>query len=317
MRETMDSITNKFNVLVVDDDPDKRQLLAVALEMEGYNVRTANDGIEGLAAIEESVPDLIIVDVMMPRMGGYEMARHVRENNFSKFVPILIQSAAHGRTPEDQLRGAEAGALGFITDPTDLDLLLARARTLLDFKNYLDTIEVAALTDHLTGLANRRRFENKLSREVARTLRYGHPFCLLMIDIDHFKSVNDTFGHAAGDEALRRLATALQAGTRGIDLAARIGGEEFAIILPETDFAAGLDVAERLRASIEALEIPEVGGITASIGLAEFPSSADTGEELILVVDSALYEAKRSGRNQVKYAERKKAKQEITETLSQ
>ena len=293
---------SKFNVLVVDDDPDKRQLLAVALETEGYDVRTASDGIEGLAAVEANQPDLIIVDVMMPRMNGYEMAQRVRKSQSAKFVPILIQSAAHNGS-QDLLRGAEAGALGFLTDPTDIDLLLARARTLLDFKKYLDSCELASLTDHLTGLANRRRFERQLEREVARTARYMRPFCLLMIDIDRFKQVNDMFGHSAGDETLRRLGVVLQAGTRGIDLAARIGGEEFAVIMPETDFKSGFEVAERLRLSIKAMGIPEVGHITASFGVAEFPSSASDTDGLISIADAALYEAKRGGRDRVLCAE--------------
>jgi two-component system cell cycle response regulator len=291
-------MVGKFNVLVVDDDPDKLQLLTFALEMAGYNVRTAVDGVQGLTAVESHQPDLIITDVMMPNMDGYEMARRVRANQQTKFIPIIIQSAARGDA-QDLRRGAEVGALGYITDPTDLDLLLARARTLLEFKDYLDTCEVAAFTDHLTGLANRRRFERQLDREVARTQRYGRPFCLLILDIDHFKKVNDTYGHEAGDDAIRHLANALQAGTRGIDTAARIGGEEFAVLLPETDFTRGLEVAERLRIAIKATEIPVVGRITASFGVAEFPQCAREGRELFAAVDAALYEAKRQGRDRV------------------
>jgi len=170
---------------------------------------------------------------------------------------------------------------------------------LLDFKAYLDTCEEAAFTDHLTGLANRRRFERQLEREIARTARYGHPFCLLMLDIDDFKTVNDTFGHEAGDEALRRLAKTLQEGIRGIDLAARIGGDEFALILAETEGARGVEVAERLREAIKATEIPTVGFITASLGVAESPSCAQTSPELLARADAALYEAKRQGRDQV------------------
>ncbi|MBC7909988.1 MAG: diguanylate cyclase, partial [Pyrinomonadaceae bacterium] len=234
-----------FNVLVVDDEPDKQTLLKIALQTAGYEVRIANDGVDGLAAVESYPPDLIITDVMMPRMDGYELARRVRANPQTKFIPIIIQSAARGDA-QDLRRGAEVGALGYITDPTDLDLLLARTRTLLDFKGYLDTCEEAAFTDHLTGLANRRRFERQLDREVTRTLRYSRPFCLLLLDIDHFKKVNDTYGHEAGDEAIKYLSKSLLAGTRGIDLSARIGGEEFAVILPETDFVGGFDVAERL-----------------------------------------------------------------------
>ena len=288
----------KFTVLVVDDDPDKAYLLEFALQMAGYDVRVASDGEQGLAAVELYQPDLVVADVMMPRVDGYELARRIRENPRTKFIPVILQTAGRYE-PQDLRRGSEVGALGYITDPTDLDLLLARARTLLDFKSYLDSCEEEAFTDHLTGLANRRRFERQLEREVSRTLRYGHPFSLLMIDIDNFKSINDTHGHEAGDEVLKRLARCLQEGTRGIDLAARIGGEEFGVILTETELAGGLELAERLRLAIKAMEIPKVGVVTASLGVAECPSAAQTARELLASADAALYEAKRQGRDQV------------------
>ncbi len=294
-------MTGKFNVLVVDDDPDKRNLLAVALEMAGYQVQTANDGEAGLASVESNLPDLIVTDVMMPKMDGYELARRVRANPQTRFIPIIIQSAARNDA-QAQRRGAEVGALGYITDPTDLDLLLARAGTLLDFKSYLDTVEEAAHTDHLTGLANRRRFERQLEREIARALRYDRAFCLVLIDVDNFKRVNDTYGHDVGDEAIRHLAKVLQEGTRGIDTAARIGGEEFAVVLTETNFTGGYEVAERLRLAIKTSEVPTAGHITASFGIAEFPLSAQTARELIGVADAALYEAKRRGRDRVERA---------------
>src|ERR687883_895435 len=216
---------SKSNILVVDDNPDKLSLIEAALSLAGYRVTTATDGDEALAAIESYQPDLVITDVMMPRINGYELAQRIRANPVTKFIPVIMQTAA-GRRSEDLRRASEVGALGYITDPTDLDLLLARTRTLLEFKAYLDVCEEAAFTDHLTGLANRRRFERQLEREVGRTHRFGRPFCLLLLDIDHFKLVNDTHGHDAGDEAIRRLAVALQAGTRGIHTASRIGGEE-------------------------------------------------------------------------------------------
>jgi len=231
-------------------------------------------------------------------MNGYELAQRIRANPLTKFIPVIMQTAA-GRRAEDLRRASEVGALGYITDPTDLDLLLARTRTLLEFKAYLDVCEEAAFTDHLTGLANRRRFERQLEREVSRTLRFGHPFSLLMIDIDNFKNLNDSFGHAAGDEAIRRISKVLREGTRGIDLAARIGGEEFAVLLVETELQGGFDVAERLRLAIKSLEIPSGGHITGSFGVAECPTDAQTATDILKAADMALYEAKRQGRDRV------------------
>ena len=289
---------SKSNILVVDDNPDKLSLIEAALKLAGYNVTTATDGDEALSAIESYQPDLVITDVMMPRMNGYELSERIRANPVTKFIPVIMQTAA-GRRSEDLRRANEAGALGYITDPTDLDLLLARTRTLLEFKAYLDVCEEAAFTDHLTGLANRRRFERQLEREVARMERYGHPFSLLMIDIDSFKDLNDSFGHDAGDDAIRRLSKVLREGTRGIDLAARIGGEEFAVLLVETSKVGGFEVAERLRAAIKVLEIPTARQITASFGVAECPTDAHTAADVLKAADVALYEAKRNGRDRV------------------
>lgn len=286
------------NILVVDDNPDKLHLLESALKLAGYRVATATDGDEALAAIESYQPDLVITDVMMPRMNGYELAQRIRANPRTKFIPVIMQTAA-GRRVEDLRRASEVGALGYITDPTDLDLLLARTRTLLEFKAYLDICEEAAFTDHLTGLANRRRFERQLEREVNRAIRLEHPFSLLMVDIDNFKRLNDTFGHDAGDEAIRRIGKVLREGTRGIDLAARIGGDEFAVLLVETELHRGLEVAERLRIAIRELSVPDVDFVSASFGVSECPSSARTATDILKAADNLLYQAKRSGRDRV------------------
>jgi diguanylate cyclase (GGDEF)-like protein len=289
---------SKSHILVVDDNADKLNLIQAALMLAGYNVTTATDGDEALAAIDSFQPDLVITDVMMPRMNGYELAQRIRANPATKFIPVIMQTAG-GRRIEDLRRANEAGALGYITDTADLELLLARTRTLLEFKAYLDVCEEAAFTDHLTGLANRRRFERQLEREVARMQRFGHAFSLLMIDIDSFKDLNDSFGHDAGDEAIRRISKVLREGTRGIDLAARIGGEEFAVLLVETSKDGGFEVAERLRSAIKVLEIPTARHITASFGVAECPTDAQTANGVLKAADVALYEAKRNGRDRV------------------
>ena len=283
-------------VLIVDDEPDKRQLLQFALEVEGYKVVTANDGVEGLTAVEMHRPDLIVTDVMMPNMYGYEMVRRVRANPQTRFIPVIIQSAARA-TVQDVRLSAEAGALGYITDPTDLDLLRARVRILLDFKSYLDSAEEAAFTDDLTPLANNRRFKRQLEREVTRSRRYGHPFCLFLLEVDGFAKLTEKFGRDAGDEILRHVGDVLMAGTRGIDTAARLEQALFAVLLTETAYEAGSEVVERLRSGIAELSVPGVDErITASAGIVEFPASAQDAATLLGAAHVALAETKRSRR---------------------
>lgn len=296
----------KFHVLVVDDDPDKTELLKVALTMEGYEVHTAVNGKEALSAIESVQPDLVVSDVMMPEMDGYELSKRIRENPRTRYIPIILQSAARIEAKDFRL-GEEVGALGFITNTSDLDLLLARSRTLLDFRAHLETCEEAAYTDHLTGAANRRRFDQELEREIERAVRYGHPFCLLLLDIDDFKKINDEFGHNAGDEVINELAKILQEHIRAPDLAARIGGDEFAVLLVETTMVKGLEVAERLRQEIKASNFPTGGSgtikVTASVGIVEsLPDERTTSEVLARRADAALYAAKREGRDRVNQA---------------
>ncbi|HEV2826209.1 MAG TPA: diguanylate cyclase [Pyrinomonadaceae bacterium] len=297
----------KFRVLVVDDDPDKSELLKVALGLEGYEVQTAANGREALSAIESFQPDLIVSDIMMPEVNGYELARRIRENPRTRYIPIILQSAARIEAKDFRL-GEEVGALGFITNTADLDLLLARSRTLLDFRAHLDSCEEAAYTDHLTGAANRRRFDQQLELEIDRAARYAHPLCLLLLDIDDFKKINDEFGHIAGDEVINHLAKILQEGVRAPDLAARIGGDEFAVLLVETSLDKGLEVADRLRQMIKASDFPTAGSgtlkITVSVGIAESPSDERTTPEVLARrADAALYEAKREGRDRVNQAQ--------------
>jgi two-component system cell cycle response regulator len=297
----------KFHVLVVDDDPDKSELLKVALSMEGYDVQTAANGRDALSAIESFQPDLVVSDIMMPEVNGYELARRIRENPRTRYIPIILQSAARIEAKDFRL-GEEVGALGFITNIADLDLLLARSRTLLDFRAHLDTCEAAAYTDHLTGTANRRRFDQQLELEIERAARYGHPLCLLLLDIDNFKKINDQFGHKAGDEVINHLGKILHEGVRAPDLAARIGGDEFAVLLVETTLVKGLEVADRLRETIKVSDFstPESGTIkiTASMGIAESISDERTTPELLARrADAALYEAKRQGRDRVNEAQ--------------
>ncbi|HEY8185288.1 MAG TPA: diguanylate cyclase [Pyrinomonadaceae bacterium] len=297
----------KFHVLLVEDNPEKSEMLKVALAREGYEVHTAANGREGLSAIESFQPDLVVSDIMMPDVNGYELARRIRENPRTRYIPIILQSAARIEA-EDFRLGEEVGALGFITNIADLDLLLARSRTLLDFRAHLDTVEEAAYTDHLTGAPNRRRFDEQLEREIERAERYRHPFCLVLLDVDDLKKINDEFGHKGGDEVINHLAEILQENIRAPDLAARTGGDEFAVLLVETTVVRGVEVADRLRQTIKASDFPTGGSetikITASFGIAEFRSEERTSPELLVRrADAALYEAKREGRDRVSQAQ--------------
>jgi diguanylate cyclase (GGDEF)-like protein len=298
--------TRQYNVLVAYDGAQSRQFLSDALRLAGYGVWTASDTAAALYAVKLNKPDLIVACGRRESCDGYELARQVHALDETRFVPVLIRPDAGGEGELDFR--AEAGPLVYAHDAADVESLLARARTLLEFKTYLDSCDEAVHIDALTGLPNRRRFDRRLEQEISRTQRNGRPFCLVTFDIDHFKHVNDTYGHPCGDEVLRQMARAAAAETRtNVDLLARVGGEEFALLLPETNFVAGAEVAERLRARVAGMRVPQVGRITASFGVSEFPLCAPTPDELLAAADQALYTAKRTGRNRVVVAGQQKS----------
>lgn len=288
-------------VLIVESDSERRQALSHALRLSGYRVFTDNDTESALKTIIEHNPQLVIVAAgeSGSALDGYRLARETHSRMESHLVPVIILPRELGAAEENIQRDAETSALTFVLNSTNIDLLLARAQTLLVFKAQLDSFAEAAYTDALTGLANRRRFEEQIEEEIARTRRYAHPFCLIMVDIDHFKQVNDTFGHQAGDDALKAVGQMLLAGARANDTVSRYGGEEFAILLSETTIEKATEVANRLRAKVAQEEIPGVGRVTISLGVAEFPLCAADAKLLKKTADDALYDAKRAGRNRV------------------
>jgi diguanylate cyclase (GGDEF)-like protein len=227
-------------------------------------------------------------------MDGYEMVKRIRANPQTRFIPVIIQTAKG--EAQDARRGSQVGAMGYITDPTDLDLLLARARTLLDFKNYLDSCEEAAFTDHLTGLANRRRFERQLEREVARATRFGHPFCLLLLEIDKFQKLNEEYGRTIVGEALRRLGQTIMGLTRPeIDTCARFDSDLLSILLPEANRERAIELMGRLQIAFKDIELSGAKeGLVVNIGIAAFPVDAQDGRGLFDFADAALSKATRS-----------------------
>jgi diguanylate cyclase (GGDEF)-like protein len=288
-------------ILVVDDEPSTVDLLTGILQ-EKYDVASATNGEQALDFCERRVPDLVLLDVAMPGINGYEVCRRLRLDPRTDDVPVIFVTA-HGR-PEDEVRGLEAGAVDFIAKPVHPAIVRARVGTQITLKLQADQLRDMALTDALTGVANRRSFEARLEVEWRRCRRDRLPLSLIMIDIDHFKLYNDAYGHQAGDECLRQIAYAL--GTtlrRASDMLSRYGGEEFVCLLPGTGFRGAVERADEIGRAVERLNIvhaqlaagPVVTisrGVSSTIPRAELEIS-----ELLEVADAMLYKAKRAGRN--------------------
>jgi two-component system, cell cycle response regulator len=314
-------------VLMVDDDRAVLQLLRRGLEPQGYRFVEAEDGAQALTAIRRHHPDLILMDVEMPGLGGVEVCRIVKANQGSSFgfTPVILMTA--GRS-SGKVEGLELGADDYLVKPFDMLELSARVKSMLRLKALQDTLleknreldrinreleekraalELLSRTDGLTGLINRRHFEERLQAEWARSVRYRSPLSCLLLDIDHFKKVNDTWGHPFGDVVLREVAGVARRVLRDVDVLARYGGEELIALLPETSPEEAWRAAERVRLGIEAMKLtcrtvepPEQVRCTASIGVATAPGvEFETPERLVQVADQCLYEAKQGGRNQV------------------
>jgi diguanylate cyclase (GGDEF)-like protein len=247
---------------------------------------------------------VILLDVMMPKMDGYEVCTRLKTDPATADIPVIFITGMD--ETEAESRGLELGAVDYVTKPFKPVVVRARVHNHVELKRARDRLLALAATDGLTGLANRRRFDEALQSEWKRLQRTGSELGLIMLDIDHFKPFNDTYGHLAGDDCLRNVAGVLAGEMlRGPDVAARYGGEEFACILPETTLAGAVAVAERIRAGIEALGIPHSGSkvvpvVTASLGVISVLCTGVTRpEDLLLAADACLYRAKSEGRNRV------------------
>ncbi len=305
----------KAKLLLVEDSASQGSQTKTELEHLGYEVRWVKSGIEALKWARQEPPDLIVLDVVMDDIDGFAVCRWLKLHNSTRDIPIIMLTVRS--EIDDRVHGLQVGADDYLPKPFSERELEARIFAALRSKtshaelaernrqleSMLHHVESLAITDPLTGLYNRRRFGDVLRREVAVTRRYKNNLALLMIDLDHFKIVNDRFGHDAGDQVLRAIATALGSGLREVDLAARYGGEEFTIIMPHTSKANAEIVAQRVAANIVSLEHEFNGekvSLTASMGIAEVTDlSEPTAENLVKAADIALYEAKRQGRNRI------------------
>jgi len=305
-----------MKVLIVDDSPTIRAALRTLVEKMGHSVIDAEDGSKGLATYRDSRPDLVLIDVVMPVMDGYDAARQMRQIRPDEWIPIIFLSSKEA--DQDLDRAIEAGGDDYLVKPVSFVVLNAKIRALQRIEatrvKLLDTsrelaaanreLENLSRQDGLTGIANRRHFDSYLLTEMKRASRERQPLSLILADVDYFKAYNDYYGHQAGDDCLRQVASALKSvGKRPADLAARYGGEEFAIVLPATALEGAVDVAKSLVRAIEGLAIAHVrSGVSDKISLSQGVASLVPGndtrpESIIELADQALYQAKQQGRN--------------------
>ena len=308
-------------VLIADDEPVNLALISSRLESEGHRVLTATNGREAVERARQASPDTIILDVMMPVMDGLEACRELKTDPATRDIPIIFLSARDDT--ETKVSGLSVGANDYVSKPFRAEELVARVGVAIRLKRERDHLRVSAeearrraeaasemsMTDALTRLLNRHGLRGALQREHAAARRYRRPLACLMIDIDNFKEVNDTHGHAAGDAALVQVARVLAETVRGSDVVCRYGGEEFLVLAPETNLAGAIALGEKIRRAAAArlygggdLSGAPPFPLTLSLGAAAL-ADGESGHDLVARADAALYEAKERGRNRVEAAQ--------------
>lgn len=307
----------RHKILIIDDTPANIQVLNEVLQGT-YVIFFATNGPDGIRLAHREEPDLILLDIMMPEMDGYEVCTRIKADPRTRQIPVIFITAMGNQ--EDEAKGLEAGAIDYITKPVSPPIVKARVKNHLELKRHRDVLDkliveldqknreltMLAKNDALTGLANRRCFDEVLHAEIKRAIRFRQVLSLILCDVDFFKSYNDHYGHLAGDKCLQAVGRILQSTfKRASDLPARYGGEEFAIIFPDTPPGNAGHLAERLRREMLAQEIPHAfsavaRSVTLSFGVVEAqPSGERNAEWYINEADKALYRAKENGRNQV------------------
>lgn len=284
-------------VLIITDEA--KVPWCAALEEAGYEIVEVAAGAAALVSLRRSRPHLVIAKTGSRALSTVELVRML--NQTDEGVPLILFGNEE-LTPQLRKAALMVGAFDYFQLPGDLESLILRVTQIVTLRKTIERLRSEADLDHLTGLANRRRFRVALNREVERWRRYGVPCALLLLDIDHMKAINDRYGHPAGDSVIRQVASVLTKVSRDNDTAARLGGEEFALLLASIDGDKAATAAERLRAILEEQNVPEVGNFTVSIGVAGCPAHANSERTLYAASDQALYVAKNEGRNRLAVA---------------
>jgi two-component system, cell cycle response regulator len=288
-----------MKILIIDDNVDALAVARNRLAQECLDICCAEGGLAGLEAAKIEKPDLILLDLDMPDLSGFDVCRAMKADPALCMIPILFLSGSG--TAEDKIKGLDLGAIDYVTKPFDAYELRARVRAALRTKHLQDLLIENAHLDPLTGLPNRRALMERLQQAWARMERYGGTLSFVMADIDHFKGINDRYGHQVGDKLLQEVAKAIAKQCRETDLPARYGGEEFAILVPDEAAPGAMQLAERCRRRVEELRLAVKNGtvaVTASFGVADATNS-DSSDLLAQHADIALYRAKDAGRNMV------------------
>ncbi|MBD2175405.1 PleD family two-component system response regulator [Pseudanabaena sp. FACHB-1998] len=329
--QLLEAVTKKEYILVVDDTPPNLQLLLTMLTRKGYEARGVNDGSSALLTLEKDLPELVLLDINMPNMNGFQVCQHLKSNELTRDIPVIFISARDEVL--DKVQAFSVGGVDYITKPFQIAEVLARIENQLTLRrlqrqlqeqNELLTQEIRnriiaetllqeaneklgrlVNLDGLTQLANRRCFDEYLAQEWQRLSREQMPLSLIMCDIDFFKNYNDTYGHIAGDDCLRKVSMIIkQSVRRPADLAARYGGEEFVLVLPNTDIEGAMSIADLIRDKLCELALPHEDSavsdcVTLSMGLTSLIPKTDSQPAVLLTAaDYALYRAKELGRNQ-------------------
>ena len=318
---TAEAMNEPLKILIVDDDPMTLLSLKKMVENAGKSVFTAENGDDALSLALEALPDMIITDWRMPRVSGIDLCRILRSTTITKHIYIIMLTGKE--SDEEHIQALEAGADDFVIKPFTPEVLAARMNSgerIIRFQQKIShdheiiqkyaaklaaanrKLETMAMTDALTGLPNRRSALNRLKDEVSGSRRHKTPLSCIMIDIDHFKLINDSYGHAIGDRVLKKFADIFSSTARSYDMVSRIGGEEFLVICARSTLAESRQLAERLRQAINSLRLHLDGNTiraTISLGIASWQEDMVSGEEMTKMADRALYRAKQQGRNRV------------------